>query len=134
MSKNGWTAHLLTGIGRDDFLSLDEDEALKPRALDGSLPRRFGRLSPDSRLIDAGTSTHDLPSSLLSDFPFLRRTVTGSARDLGPYEHVASPTAVAAPPRPVRDAQSVKHLSPSHRIVIDRHGRRYSLQGIQLAR
>jgi len=134
MSKNGWTAHLLTGIGRDDFLSLDEDEALKPRALDGSLPRRFGRLSPDSRLIDAGTSTHDLPSSLLSDFPFLRRTVTGSARDLGPYEHVSSPTAVAAPPRPLRDAQSVKHLSPSHRIVIDHHGRRYSLQGIQLAR
>lgn len=86
MSKNGWSNHLVTGIGEDDFLSLDEDDALKPRAIDGSLPRRFGRLASDSKMIDKGTSAHDIPESLLEDFPFLRRTITGATRDLGPYE------------------------------------------------
>ena len=86
MSKNGWSNHLVTGIGEDDFISLDEDEALKPRAIDGSLPRRFGRLAADSKMIDKGTSDHDIPESLLQDFPFLRRTITGTTRDLGPYE------------------------------------------------
>jgi len=89
MSKNGWTAHLVVGIGPDDFLSLDEDDALKPRAVDGSLPRRFGRLAADSRMIDRGTSAHDLPQDLLDDFPFLRQTVSGAARDLGPYQRPA---------------------------------------------
>ena len=86
MSKNGWTNHLLTGIGPDDFVSLDEEDALKPRAVDGSLPRRFGRLAADSKLIDAGNAAYDMPESLLNDFPFLRRSVKGQARDLGPYE------------------------------------------------
>ena len=86
MSKNGWTNHLVTGIGKDDFLSLDEDEALKPRSVDGSLPRKFGRLAPDSKMVDAGNADYDLPADLLRDFPFLKHGVTGKARDLGPYE------------------------------------------------
>ena len=90
MSKNGWTNHLVTGIGYDDFLSLDEDEALKPRALDGSLPRKFGRLAADSKLIDAGNAQYGLPAELVADFPFLGQSVAGSARDLGPYERPVS--------------------------------------------
>ncbi|MBR4897558.1 MAG: hypothetical protein IKZ48_02050 [Prevotella sp.] len=90
MSKNGWTSHLVTGIGRDDFLSLDEEEALKPRDIYGGLPRRFGRLAADSKMVDAGSAQYDIPETLLADFPFLRRTITGTARDLGPYERPAA--------------------------------------------
>ncbi|MBE6332046.1 MAG: DUF4990 domain-containing protein [Bacteroidales bacterium] len=94
MSKNGWTNHLVTGIGREDFISLDEEEALKPRAVDGSLPRKFGRLAADSKLIDAGDASYesacDVYRQLVADFPFLARTVTGQSRDIGPYERPAS--------------------------------------------
>lgn len=90
MSKNGWTNHLVTGIGRDDFLSLDEEEALKPRDIYGGLPRKFGRLAADSKMVDAGSAQYDIPEALIADFPFLKRTITGSARDLGPYERPAS--------------------------------------------
>ena len=86
MSKNGWTNHLVTGIGMDDFVSLDEDDALKPRSIDGSLPRRFGRLASDSKMVDAGNADYDIPADLIADFPFLKRTITGKGRDLGPYE------------------------------------------------
>ena len=92
MSKNGWTNHLVTGISSDDYLSLDEDEALLPRDIYGGLPRKFGRLTadPENRLVDAGNASYeeDMPvwQQLVADFPFLARTVTGSARDLGPYE------------------------------------------------
>ena len=90
MTKNGWTSHLVTGISRDDYQSLDEEEALKPRDIYGAMPRKFGRLTADSKLVDAGNVSLDeaLPvwQQLVQDFPFLQRTVTGSARDLGPYE------------------------------------------------
>jgi hypothetical protein len=45
---------LTIGFSRDDFRSLDEEEAIKPRSIDGALPRKFGRLTADSPLIDAG--------------------------------------------------------------------------------
>ena len=90
MSKNGWTNHLTTGIGRGDYLSLDEDEALKPRDIYGGLPRRFGRLAADSKMVNAGNASFEegMPvwQELVADFPFLQRTVTGNARDLDPYE------------------------------------------------
>ena len=54
------------------------------------MPSRFARLLPGSNLVDAGC---DVPSSitpnlaqLLADFPFLAVNVSGTARDLGPYE------------------------------------------------
>ena len=86
MSKNGWSNHLVTGIGMDDFVSLDEEDALKPRSIDGSLPRRFGRLVADSKMVDAGSEDYDIPEELIKDFPFLKRSITGTTRDLGPYE------------------------------------------------
>ena len=90
MSKNGWTNHLVTGVSRADYLSLDEEDALKPRDIYGGLPRKFGRLAADSKMVDAGNATFedDMPvwQQLVRDFPFLKRSVTGNARDLGPYE------------------------------------------------
>lgn len=94
-SKNGWTSHLVTNFSKDDFLSLDEADALAPRSLDGSFPRKFGRLKKSSSLIDAGIKESDISvstitatySSLLADFPFLKQEVTGTTRDLGPYEY-----------------------------------------------
>jgi len=86
MSKNGWTNHLVTGISKDDYVSLSEDDALLPRSIDGSLPRRFGRLLSDSKLVDAGSAQYDMPAELLADFPFLQQEVYGASRDLGPYE------------------------------------------------
>lgn len=138
MSKDGWTNHLVTGIGRDDFLSLDEEDALKPRAIDGSLPRRFGRLAADSKMVDAGSSSYEEGSAvwqqLVSDFPFLQRTVSGTARDLGPYERPAStPTAICTPSAtaaaasaaPLYDLQG-RRLSgkPSHGLYIQ-NGRKF---------
>jgi len=133
MSKNGWSNHLLTGIGEDDFLSLDEEEALKPRAIDGSLPRRFGRLATDSKLIDAGTAIHDIPEDLLTDFPFLRRSVTGSARDLGPYERPAT-NAASILLIDNDDSQSTptRKVLKNRRLIIQRGSRQYNVMGLQL--
>jgi len=133
MSKNGWTNHLVTGVSRDDFLSLDEDDALLPRSIDGSLPRRFGRLASDSKMIDAGSAAYDLPEALLADFPFLRRTVTGTARDLGPYERPASTTAIRdiAVSSANAEAVAIKRLH-NGRVVIEKDGEHYSLQGLHL--
>lgn len=137
MSKNGWSNHLVTGVGEDDFLSLDEDEALKPRAIDGSLPRRFGRLAADSKMIDKGTSDHDIPESLLQDFPFLRRTITGTTRDLGPYERpeLTPGETTAIEEVPCGSSANEARNTPQKtlrkgRIVIVKDGKTYNVQGV----
>lgn len=94
-SKNGWTSHLVRDFSKDDFLSLDEADALALRSLDGSFPRKFGRLKSGSALIDAGIRESDISvmtvtatyNALLADFPFLAQDITGNGRDLGPYEY-----------------------------------------------
>jgi hypothetical protein len=96
MSKNGWTNNLVTGFSKDDYVSLDEDDALAPRSIDGSLPRRFGRLLSDSKLVDAGNAAYGIPEDLLEVFPFLKQEVTGSARDLGPYERKVAVSSINA--------------------------------------
>lgn len=103
-SKNCWTQHLLTGVTKADYISLSEEDALAPRSLDGSFPRRFGRLCSDSKMVDAGSAALDVPEGALyeplkeviADYPFLKRLVTGEGRDLGPYEVVATPEALDA--------------------------------------
>ncbi len=144
MSKNGWTRHLVTGIGEDDFLSLDEDDALKPRAIDGSLPRRFGRLAADSKMVDAGSAAYDIPESLLQDFPFLRRTVTGATRDLGPYERPeATPGSTTAIEELLPSASLNEEgrgqapLAPGktlrgRHIVIEKDGKTYNALGVEM--
>ena len=37
-------------------------------------------------MVDAGNADYDIPADLIADFPFLKRTITGKGRDLGPYE------------------------------------------------
>ena len=96
--ENGWTNHLVTGVGYGDYLTLDESEALKPRDIYGGLPRQFGRLAPGSKMVDAGNAQleQSMPvwQQLTKDFPFLRRTTAGAARDLGPYERPAAESAI----------------------------------------
>ncbi len=129
MSKNGWIHHLVTGIGRDDFISLDEEDALMPRAIDGSLPRRFARLVSDSKMVDAGNADYDIPESLLTDFPFLRRTITGLQRDLGPYERPGYQD--SASDIPIIDKKTVtpkKYLRHGC-IYIEKQGASYNVLG-----
>lgn len=132
MSKLGWTSHLVTGISADDFISLEEDDALLPRSIDGSLPRRFGRLACDSKMVDAGNANLDYVnnvwSKLITDFPFLDRTITGTARDLGPYERPASVTAIHTIINDARQV-SIRKFLMNGRMVIAKNGERYNVLG-----
>jgi hypothetical protein len=131
MSKNGWTNHLVTGISRADYLSLDEDDALKPRDIYGGLPRRFGRLAADSKMVDAGNASFEeaMPvwQQLVEDFPFLQRAVTGTCRDLGPYERPDVTTAISDVPRLHQNSDNA---------VYDLQGRRVSqpMKGLYIIR
>lgn len=142
-SKNGWTSHLVRDFSKDDFISLDEADALAPRSLDGSLPRRFGRLRKGSALIDAGISEDSIGvaliasayNALLADFPFLGRSVTGDTRDLGPYEYADyNPSGIAGTvaeaPGDGRRAAFVYNLSgqrvgPGYNGIVIRNGKKY---------
>lgn len=132
MSKNGWTRNLVTGAGYDDFISLDEEDALMPRDIYGGMPRRFGRLAPDSRLIDRGNAALEENMSvwqqLVSDFPFLKRNITGAARDLGPYERPAASTAINDRFYTAPDA-SCRKVICNGRLVIVKGQQRYNAMG-----
>lgn len=132
MSKNGWTNHLVTGVSRADYISLDEDEALKPRDIYGGMPRKFGRLAAGSEMIDMGNAAFEenMPTwqQLVSDFPFLARTVTGAARDLGPYERPSSgATGIHDISR--KDTKATMKYIDHGRIVILKNGHRYNVIG-----
>lgn len=71
------------GFTFNDYVSLTETDAKAPRGADGSLPTRFARLKNSSVLLDKGI---DKPIPFSSEFPFLRQSIYGTARDLGPYE------------------------------------------------
>lgn len=129
MAKNGWSNHLVTGISREDFITLDEEEALKPRDIYGGLPRRFGRQAADSKMIDAGNAMYDIPADLIAEFPFLQRTITGSARDIGPYERPASdPTSIGVVNGLTADSLPHKVLL-NGKVVITNGGKYYDLFG-----
>ncbi|MBR7049668.1 MAG: right-handed parallel beta-helix repeat-containing protein, partial [Prevotella sp.] len=137
-SKNGWTNHLVTGVSKDDFISLDEDDALKPRSVDGRLPLKFGRLASDSKMVDAGNADLDNVNNvwegLVAEFPFLERKITGDARDLGPYERPAStPTAITVVSGSSADKQTktCKYFMDG-RLVIVKDGQRYNSLGQKL--
>ncbi|MDE5786477.1 MAG: hypothetical protein K2H98_08105, partial [Duncaniella sp.] len=75
--------NVVTQFSRSDYESLSEADALAPRGEDGSLPEKFGRLRPGSKLVDAGI---DKPVPYADEFPALQQPIFGSARDMGPYE------------------------------------------------
>ena len=135
MSKNGWSNHVVTGVGADDYLSLDEDEAMLPRDIYGGLPRKFGRLASDSKLIDAGNADLDninnVWQQLVKDFPFLQRTITGNARDLGPYERPAqNPTGIKTHESNEINKTNITHkVMQNGRLVIIKDGIRYNAIG-----
>jgi hypothetical protein len=136
MSKNGWTNHLVTGVGKDDYLSLDEDDALLPRDIYGGMPRRFGRLASDSKMIDAGNAdldnVNDVWQQLVDDFPFLSRTVSGTSRDLGPYERPDATTTAISAVSTMPVGQPLKAMLPGGRLVILKDGVQYNVQGQML--
>lgn len=89
-NKNAWTNHLVRDFSRDDYQSLSEEDAIAPRRGDGSMPTRFARLNPGSKLIDAGCTpdpAYLVPlNAVYADYPFLQQPAYGQGRDLGPYE------------------------------------------------
>lgn len=85
-SKMGWGANVVSGYSKDDFVSLTEEDAKAPRAVDGSMPTRFARLKSTSVFIDKGVDK-SLPADVIAEFPFLEQPIYGNGRDLGPYEY-----------------------------------------------
>jgi len=140
MSKNGWTNHLVTGASVDDYVTLDEDDALMPRDIKGGMPRRFGRLTadPENPLINAGNASLDdvngVWAKLVADFPFLQRTVTGTARDLGPYERPGDATAITVVRGSTVVSGSAADKAPrkytkNGRLIIKKDGQQYNCIG-----
>lgn len=77
--------NLVTDFSRADYVSLLESDAIAPRADDGSMPARFGRLKSSSALVNAGIDK-PIADNHIADFPFLYQPIYGTGRDLGPYE------------------------------------------------
>ena len=136
-SKLGWTNHLVTGINAEDFISLAEDDALLPRSIDGSMPRKFGRLVSDSKMVDAGNAELDqingVWSKLVEDFPFLERNITGTARDLGPYERPAATNAIETVTSDARQVSTCKFVKDG-RVVVKKNGECYNALGQRISK
>ena len=133
MAENGWKNNLVTGVSREDYLSLDEDDAINPRDIYGGMPRKFARLAADSKMIDAGNADLDnvnnIWQQLVQDFPFLARTIGGSARDIGPYECPTQiPTIITEVSGLDADTLSRKFFQ-NGRLVIVKDGQYYNVQG-----
>lgn len=95
-NKKAWNNDVIIGgFSASDYVSLSQEDAKAPRQADGSMPTRFARLRPGSKLIDAGIDKYD-ECEMMKDYPFTYEPVYGSARDLGPYEWTpAGTTAVS---------------------------------------
>lgn len=134
---NGWTNHLVTGISADDYITLDADDAELSRDIYGGMPRRFARLTadPENLLVDAGNADLDnvngVWEQLVQDFPFLQRTITGAARDLGPYERPdKNPVVTGISSFTTGSAANRKYLD-GNRLVIVRDGQNYNVMGLR---
>jgi len=138
MSKNGWSNHLVTGASANDYVTLDEDDALLPRDIYGGMPRRFGRLTadPENVLTDAGNADLDnvngVWQQLVSDFPFLARSVTGASRDLGPYERPGTTTGISPTALSKGSADGQQKFLRDGRLVIRKNGQHYNVMGQKL--
>ena len=133
MDWNGWTNHLVTGVSREDFLSLDEDDAIKLRDIYGGMPREFARLAADSKMIDVGNADLDNVNNvwqqLVQDFPFLARTISGSARDIGPYERPGQISTGIIEISGLDADTPLRKFIQNGRLVIVKDGQYYNVQG-----
>jgi hypothetical protein len=134
-SKLGWTNHLVTGFSRNEYVSLNEADAIAPRRGDGSMPSRFARLMPGSRLVDAGgvvlASVIPNWNQLVTDFPFLDSPAWGQAHDLGPYELKQGDPASLEPV--VRDSSpDTRKILRNGQVLILRGDRTYNLLGAEV--
>ena len=68
---------------------------------------------------------------LVADFPFLNHTVSGNARDLGPYEHSGVTTAVKAISSRTSD-HAIRKVLHDGRLVIVKDNQRYNALGMPL--
>ena len=87
--KNAWKNCIVTsGFSKNDYVSLTEEDAMAPRAADGSLPTRFARLKGTSTLIG---KAKDMTEKLKESFPDLWQNYVGRCgNDLGPYDYQSS--------------------------------------------
>ena len=68
----------------------------------------------------------------VAEFPFLERKITGSARDLGPYERPAAGTVTGIDAmKDVKTTKTCKYFLDG-RLVIVKDGRRYNAMGQEL--
>jgi hypothetical protein len=82
--------------------------------------------------VDAGNADLDnvngVWQQLVEDFPFLARTVTGTARDLGPYERPGNPATGVSPTTEMK-MPGVRKYVKDRRLVIEKDGLRYNALG-----
>lgn len=137
-SSLDWTKNLVTGVSADNFVSLASDDAVMPRDIRGGMPRKFGRLvnDPENPLIDAGNASLDnvdnVWQGLVAEFPFLERKITGSARDLGPYElRDNTATAIKAVNAAQKEVKTRKYFLDGQLIIV-KDGVRYNALGQKL--
>jgi hypothetical protein len=109
-----------------------------PRDIRGGMPRKFGRLvnDPENPLIDAGNASLDnvdnVWQGLVAEFPFLERKITGSARDLGPYElRDNTATAIKAVNAAQKEVKTRKYFLDGQLIIV-KDGVRYNALGQKL--
>lgn len=136
MSKNAWTNHLITSFSRSDYVSLAEADAIAPRRGDGSLPGRFGRLMPDSKLVDAGGEVPEsvIPNwnQLITDFPFLASPALGKAHDLGPYELKQETHAAIDEIDSQKSKAESRKIIENGRLLILHGGKAYTITGVEI--
>ena len=82
---NTWNQPNITTNPITEFISLSVEDAKAPRGINGELPTKFGRLTPNSKYINAGVATLEINNSRdeihLPAIPYL-----GTAPDLGAFE------------------------------------------------
>jgi hypothetical protein len=91
VSGKGWTNSVVSsGFSESDYVSLAEEDAIAPRAADGSLPTRFARLKSSSVLVGKGK---DITADLQASFPDIyEQFVNRCGHDIGPYDYKSSAT------------------------------------------
>ena len=91
VNGKGWTNSVVSsGFSESDYVSLAEEDAIAPRAADGSLPTRFARLKSSSVLVGKGK---DITADLQASFPDIyEQFVNRCGHDIGPYDYKSSAT------------------------------------------